>query len=435
MTKTLSLLFLLIAFSGHSQRFSFIETLIDTSDLGLTNQLRLTVVLTKRNGKELVINSESPGSKWKKVHISGNDLLMSANSGIVYFNQRDVHAGNRLLEITVAVEGSALYAKQSIRLPYVTQLFIDSHSFVINEPQLLPYRMLFSNGKMCPSSPKLFTLKNIRSESNLTLNEDGEFCYRAIQPTAERITQLKLIDSRSGEILFNQPMELKYATSLSFVRNGITGSTGWSGTSVSGTSSDGNHGSSGGTGSNAPDFDIYIRQTVQDRDTILSFHMLGRTVDEFHFVQFVRDTIFICARGGNGGDGGDGSPGYAGDINKEKDINSPYGGSGGNGGQGGSGGDGGIVSLFFSPETTYLRSFIVVDTQAGRGGNGGFGGDGGRGDYSDSGLLGILFNAKDGSNGRRGSSGPSGRPGHVSETYLQTQQAWEELYEIAKHRW
>jgi hypothetical protein len=435
MARTLTILFLLITGCSFSQRFSHIEMYADTTELGQSNELRLTVVLTKRNGKEFRIVPGDPGSKWNKVRISGNDLLISADQGMITFNQKNVHAGNRLLELKISAENNTLVSEQTIPLPYVTQLFVADSELVVNEPHVLNYLVLFSNGKMSGPIPQLFPLTNVTSRDSVSLDITGEFCYRITRPTQERSRIWILTDSRSGMVLAEKRMTVRYGTSLFFQRNGSAGMSGYDGERVYKTSADGFSGTSGNTGHNAPDLAIYIRQDVCGSDTIITFHTLGTGIDETRMVKFCANPSYvITANGGKGGPGGDGSEGESGNIDTEKNIDSPHGGDGGSGGQGGAGGDGGVVMLYFSPETAYLRPLLTIHTNAGEGGAGGRGAKGGRGDYTNSKLLGILLDTKDGKDGRPGAAGPAGREGHVLETYLPSREAWEAQYKAAQRQ-
>ncbi|HEY1038293.1 MAG TPA: hypothetical protein VGF30_02760 [Bacteroidia bacterium] len=423
MKHILSFLLFAVFFSSFAQKFRSIDVKVDSSSFGINNQLELKIALTKKNGKVLKFEKANPKSKWNKIYVSAN-FMASFYQGMITYKLSETSAKHHTLNLKVSDKKWLVSKDIQIELPYVKQITFHADTLIVNQACDFTYDLLFSNGKTHAGNGNLFNLDNLVAESNYAVSiQNDKLWVETSVPIPGKIP-VKFRHRESGIILAEKEFYIKYPASVYFdfsANQGMDGSPGQNGVNYS---DNGTHGQPGTSGENAPLVKVFITEHWRGEQRLLAFTVFSSdNRRSYGIIEFKGNKIPIIAKGGNGGSGGKGGDGHSGLIDKEKKIDSPYGGAAGNGGNAGSGGNGGKVVVCIDSALAWLKEYLLINTDGGRSGVPGKEGTPGSGDYENSKLLGILLSTKRGALGTAGQNGIPGYNGNGGEViYLKKEE-------------
>jgi hypothetical protein len=414
MKKTLLLLLTLaITSAAFSQKYKAIDILVDSGFFGVKNILDVKVILTKKNGKKVVLESGDIYANWNKIKVSSN-LFTGFSEGILYYKADLPTASNHLMTITVADRKGTISKTIRFPVPYVKEVHAYNAAVMVNEPTVFDYWLRFSNGRKGYADKNFFDPAWLQLQSDYPLTmRDGKLLLKTNKLIPFGQIQVSMKDTRDGALLGEMELKISYPSTASFLFSGRDGVNGLNGHNGSNYSESGSDGQSGGDGQHAPSVKMIIEPEMLNNRLFLNISCYSSDHrSQQALLQFDKKKIVLDAKGGNGGNGGNGGDGRSGLIDKEKGINSPNGGNSGHGGNAGRGGNGGEVIVLVDSSLAWIGEYLEIKTNGGANGIPGKEGCQGHGDYENSTLLGTIFSVRRGDSGQAGQAASSGFDGN-----------------------
>lgn len=429
MKKLLFVISTLFFLANHSyaKKITDISFEVDSSNFGITNTIGIKVSLFHKRGAATILNPNESSLKWKKIVITCEHLI-SLNRGVLTFNQSEITALNNTMNIEVVYDKLHSY-KQTIKLPYIKGIIINSSYITVNTLKPIDYELIFSNGRTAVSNESLFAEANIMNVSSNEIEMIGSnYQIKLNEPTASETSKIILKNRLTNQLLGEKNLIIDYPISAKINASGVDGLNGANGNAGKNPSENGLPGTNGENGTNALDVKIVAKIQKLNNSTFITVHsFLSNNKSRIDIIKYTGQPIYIYAYGGNGGNGGAGGKGADGLIDSLKKINSPNGGNGGNGGNAGHGGNGGKITFIFDKQTGDISNLFEIHNLPGTVGQIGTGGKGGKADNKSTKLIGQILKLKDGISGRNGQTGVAGRSAEIVSPKIVSTDEWKLL--------
>ena len=425
----MAILFNGIAFSGQS-RFSKVDWEI-TMKPGLSNEFRITMILTTQKGREIIINPGENELRWSAFTFESKDLQYFSMGTGRYKINRDL-TGKDSITIIAVSEELDLYSRFVIPVIHCQGIRLDNRSLEFDSPEAQQWTMIMNDHSEFPLESKWFDTTLLRNESDPLLHfENSMITLRSNKPVL--FSYVRFVHETTGKIIIDHDVGVTYPSLYTFDFSGINGRDGRDGINGSMSAESGGNGENGEDGKASLSVLLFLQKfPLADSSYLVEVIAVSGNRKKRVFISADNPHITVLATGGNGGNGGKGGVGAnARQTDKQTTYDLQKGGNGGTGGFGGHGGDGGDIGIIAGEDLISAESWVIVKNEGGKNGAGGMKGAQGSGDRGDNGLIHALFSANGGTAGESGKAGYAGRAGSHLGVRLVTDDEFKSLLEKA----
>lgn len=416
---------LLLLFTSNSvlfsQKFQIIENEYITSNYLTNGMIFMKTKFITQKHRVIIADYNDPYAPWHHMKLISSSIPIIYSEGRIQVNLNEINRENHKLILTFSDMRDLCQTRDTIDLPYITNIYLNNKNFIVNEENIISYDIKLNNGTIISNSYSLLDKNDLCpcNKNDFKFENEKLIPIYNIKKNTLNST-LCLMRKSNGEIVFNEEVELtfKNITSLDFSgKNGISGKRGIDGTA---TSSNGTAGQNGENGENAPNVSVFINHILVNGDSVLQVEAFSTNGQYFTDLAAKNAQIKILANGGKGGNGANGGDGDNLTSYTDGDGSSVYrkAGSGGNGGNSGSGGNGGGIIVY--SYQNFNEDKLIYENNGGKAGNIGKYGANGNG-YS------STYNNTTG--GSSGADGSNGKNGNMSKFIKLSQEDYNKLYQ------